>query len=129
MIQRFIELGEGYSDLYELIAIAQTNRDRVYRFIRIDTVVQHQQMTSFIVVLTPATPGKLMPLYICREGIPQPEWKPNQRYTLFENMVQSFDIPLMKIEVKSSDTFEEKELYYQYLIGVLRMNHFIPPLQ
>jgi hypothetical protein len=31
--------------------------------------------------------------------------------------------------VKPSTMFAEKELYFQHLIGILRMNRLIPPLQ
>lgn len=38
MIQRFIELGEGYSDLYELLEIAKTNKDRVSHMLQFETL-------------------------------------------------------------------------------------------
>ncbi|GAA3323027.1 hypothetical protein GCM10020331_045250 [Ectobacillus funiculus] len=37
MIQRFIELGEGYSDLYELLEIAKANRHRLAHMLAFHT--------------------------------------------------------------------------------------------
>ncbi len=38
MIQRFIELGEGYSDLYELLEIAKTNQERIAHMLQFETI-------------------------------------------------------------------------------------------
>ncbi|WP_088104983.1 DUF7147 family protein [Halalkalibacter urbisdiaboli] len=128
MIQRFIELGEGYSDIYELIEIAKSNKDRIHRFLRLDTTVGERKMTSTAVVLNPAAPGNLMPIYICREGIVNPDQKANQRYSLFLDCATDCGQTIHQLEIKNSQKFEEKDLFYQYLIGILRMNRFIPPL-
>jgi len=129
MIQRFIELGQGYSDLYELIEIAETNSHRLLHMLRFDTKIKDRVMSSLVVVLKPAEEGKFMPLYICREGIPQPEITPNQRYKLFEATANKLGKNIIPLEIKPSSTFQETELYFQYVIGLLRMNNFIPPLQ
>ncbi|OLO40775.1 methylthioribose kinase [Alkalihalophilus pseudofirmus] len=129
MLQRFIELGEGYSDLYELIEIAKSNQNRLHYLIRLDSTIDGQKVTSLVVALKPVEPGNYMPLYICREGIPQPEWKENKRFTLFETISNELNQEIVQLEVKPSTSFNEKTLYYQYIIGVLRMNHFIPPLK
>ncbi|HHY21311.1 MAG TPA: methylthioribose kinase [Bacilli bacterium] len=128
MIQRFIELGEGYSDIYELIDIAEARANRVHRLIRLDTNVDGKNVISLAVALTPIEPGHYMPIYFCREGIPNPDEKMNQRYELFSQLAKTLQKPITQIEVKPSTVFEEKTLYYQYLTGVLRLNHFIPSL-
>ncbi|WP_100404586.1 DUF7147 family protein [Bacillus solitudinis] len=128
MIQRFIELGEGYSDIYELVEIATQNKHRIHRLIRLETRIGNRNMVSLVVILNPATPGKLMPLYICREGIVSPDEKPNQRYDLFAACAEHCNQVIHQLEVKHSNQFEEATLYYQYLIGILRLNRFIPPL-
>lgn len=57
MIQRFIELGEGYSDLYELIELADSNAQRVKRFIALKTVIKEQEVCSLAITMTrPANP-------------------------------------------------------------------------
>ncbi|MFC0473056.1 methylthioribose kinase [Halalkalibacter kiskunsagensis] len=129
MIQRFILLGEGYNDLYELLELASSNQSRIHMLLRLDTTINDQEKSSLVLILHPAVPGKMMPLYLCLEGINSPNRKQTERYRLFEQLSKQVDKPIHKLEVKSSDQFEEKDLYYQYLIGVLRMNRYIPPLQ
>ncbi|GAE33833.1 DUF7147 family protein [Halalkalibacter akibai] len=129
MVQRFVLLGEGYNDLYELLEIAKSNRTRVHMLVRLDTKINNEEKSSLIVILQPATPGKMMPLYVCLEGIHNPDVKKSARYQLFEQLSEELSKPIHRLEVKSSNLFEEKELFYQYLIGVLRMNRYLPPLQ
>ncbi|WP_332689977.1 DUF7147 family protein [Halalkalibacter lacteus] len=129
MIQRFILLGEGYNDLYELLEIARSNHSRIHMLLRLDTKINHQEKSSLVLILHPAEPGKMMPFYLCLEGIHNPNSKPTERYRLFEQLSKQVEKTIHKLEVKSSDQFEENDLYYQYLIGVLRMNRYIPPLQ
>jgi hypothetical protein len=128
MIQRFIEFGEGYSDVYELIEIARTNQHRLKRLLALHTIKNGQQVTSLVVILEPVSPGNFQPLYICREGIPNPNEKPNQRYNLFNQLSKECDKTITELVIKPSNQFNENVLYYQYLIGILRMNHFIAPL-
>ncbi|GIN61404.1 hypothetical protein J27TS8_13970 [Robertmurraya siralis] len=128
MIQRFIELGEGYSDIYELIEIAKANKERLLHMMTYHTVIENKEVSSLVVILKPTIPGDFQPLYICREGIPNPNKKPNKRYQLFQQAATELKKEIIELEVKPSVQFSEKELYYQYLIGILRMNRYIPPL-
>ena len=129
MIQRFIELGEGYSDLYELIQLAKANQQRLSHMMALHTEIEGREVISLAIVLNPTDPGDFQPIYICREGIPNPNNIPNKRYDLFSSLSKELDKDIVELTVKSSNQFAEKELYYQYLIGILRMNRFIPPLQ
>lgn len=128
MIQRFIELGEGTSDIYELLALARANKERVAALLALETAIKGRDAVSLVVIMKPTDPGKFQPLYICREGIPNPHTVPNQRYRLFEDLALELGLPITGFAVKPSDLFAEKELYYQYLIGILRMNRNLPPL-
>ncbi|RIW27448.1 methylthioribose kinase [Bacillus salacetis] len=128
MIQRFIELGEGYSDLYELIELAHYNEQRIQHFLAFHTVVNDRPVTSLAVVLKPAR-EKFQPLYICREGIPDPNHVPNKRFELFEQAAKAQGREVIQMDVKPSSFFAEKDLYYQHLIAILRLNHYIPPMQ
>ncbi|RLQ95855.1 DUF7147 family protein [Falsibacillus albus] len=129
MIQRFIELGEGYSDLYELFEIAKANKHRLSQMLAFHTMINGKAVTSLTVVLTPTNPGDFQPLYICREGIPNPNVIPNKRFDLFKATASELNGKVIEMDVKPSTTFNEKELYYQYLIGILRLNHLIPPMK
>jgi hypothetical protein len=129
LIQRFIELGEGYSDIYELLEIAKANQHRLAHMLALHTVKKGNPVTSLVVVLEPTDPGEFQPLYICREGIPNPNVKQNKRYEMFEQLAAELNKQIIAMTVKPSTMFAEKELYFQHLIGILRMNRLIPPLQ
>lgn len=129
MIQRFIELGEGYSDIYELIETTKYNKKRVAQLLALHTKIDAKEKTSLVVVMQPTDPGKFQALYLCREGIPNPTITPNKRYELFKDLAEDLQKQIIEINVKPSSMFNEKELYYQYLIGIFRLNHLIPPLQ
>ncbi|WP_026566348.1 DUF7147 family protein [Bacillus sp. UNC41MFS5] len=129
MIQRFIELGEGYSDLYELLELINANQHRLQHLLALHTKIEGKELTSLVVILKPTDPGKFQPLYICREGIPNPNYCPNKRYDLFAQTAAAYNKQMHELSVKPSSTFYEKELYYQYLIGILRLNHYLLPLQ
>lgn len=129
MIQRFIELGEGYSDIYELFEIAKSNQQRVSKLIALHTKVKEINVSSLIVTMHPTNPGNFQALYICREGVPTPNFKVNKRYELFEELAESLNKEIIQVDVKPSTMFNELELYYQHLIGILRLNHYIPPLK
>lgn len=129
MIQRFIELGEGYSDLYELIEIANTNKHRLVHLMAFHTTIDTKELSSLAVVLEPTDPGHFQPIYICREGVPNPEKKPNKRYDLFKQLADEMGKEIITFKVKPSSVFAENELYYQHLIAILRLNHYIPPMQ
>ncbi|YCI78484.1 methylthioribose kinase [Bacillus sp. R1-10] len=128
MIQRFIEIGQGYSDIYELLEVGRNQKHRVARLLAMHTTINDKKVTSLVIVMEPTDPGKFQPLYICREGIPNPHATKNKRYELFENLAEELDRPIIEIDVKSSVLFAEIELYYQHLIGILRMNRYLPPL-
>lgn len=124
MLQRFIEIGDGYSDLYELMEIAKTNSNRVESLISLETKKNNKIITSVVVVLKPVMPSNFQPLYICMEGIP----KDSKRWKLFESIGSELNKEIFKLEVKHSDSFNERELYFHYIIGVLRMNRMIKSL-
>lgn len=127
-MQRFIELGEGYSDIYELIELGKASRNRISFVLALKTKKKDKEVVSLAIILKPTDPGNFQPIYICREGIPNPEAIPNTRYKLFENFAAEIEKQIITLEVKSSDQFAENDLYYQYLIGILRMNRYLPPL-
>jgi hypothetical protein len=129
VIQRFIELGEGYSDLYELIETARANRHRLVHLMAIHTKMNEKEVSSLLVVLKPTNPGNFQALYICREGISNPHILKNKRFDMFKELADELDKTIIEFDAKPSTMFAEKELYFQYLIGILRLNHYIPPLQ
>ncbi|MDQ0206466.1 DUF7147 family protein [Alkalicoccobacillus murimartini] len=128
MIQRFIELGEGYGDFYELLELATSNKNRIYRFIQIETTINKQKRVSLAVVLHPAAQGGFMPIYFCREGISIKSGQSSKRITQFSELATQLQQDIRQLEVRPSVDFPDPELYKQYLIGILRVNHCLPPL-
>lgn len=129
MQQRFIELGNGYTDLFELIELAKANRHRLHGMLALHTIVADQAVTSPVLILKPTDPGEFQALYVCLEGIPDPRVQPNKRYSLFAETAATLGADIVELEVRPSSSFSDKTLFYQYLIGILRMNRLIAPLQ
>ena len=69
MIQKFIELGSGFTDLYEWIEILNRNQDRIVHIFAFTSHHNNRQYLSYAIALTPTQPGDFQPIYICREGI------------------------------------------------------------
>lgn len=128
MRQKFIELGEGYSDFYELIELGERMSDRIVHAIAFYAEKNEQSVCSLALVMSPGREAKFLPIYICREGIPNPHEKPNQRFTRFQTMAEQAGKGVAEFTIKPSNVFPEIELYYQHLIGILRTNKFLPPL-
>ncbi|ANU10454.1 hypothetical protein A1A1_04207 [Planococcus antarcticus DSM 14505] len=126
MNQRFIELGEGYGDIYELRELITSNQQRfTYGFVFISTNPQGQDVLSIAAAFKPASEGNFMPIYICREGIPVD----SKRLKVFEQAVAQIEHTPIKMEVKHSSVYADRKFYYNHLISVLRLNHYIPPMQ
>lgn len=126
MNQRFIEMGEGYGDIYELLELISTNSGRLIRGLVFTTESRTgKPVTSVAAVFSPAGESNFMPIYICREGIP-PESK---RLALFEQAILAAERDVIRMDVKPSSVFSDPKLYYNYLTGILRLHHLLPPLQ
>ncbi|HWI47570.1 MAG TPA: methylthioribose kinase [Rummeliibacillus sp.] len=128
MIQQFIELGEGYGDIYELCELMKTNKHRISRTFIFTATDGDKKVASIVAAFEPVGDSKFTPIYICREGIPYSTEKPSKRLEIFEETVKEVDQLLITLDVKHSSIYAEKELYYQYLIGILRLYHYIPSL-
>lgn len=126
MIQRFIELGEGYGDIYELRELMLTNRSRfMHGFVFVSKDMDGKTVLSVAAAFKPAEQGNFMPLYICREGIPEN----SKRLELFEEAVKELGGLPIFMDVKHSTVYADRKFYFSHLISVLRLNHYIPPMQ
>ncbi|RWZ60716.1 methylthioribose kinase [Halobacillus fulvus] len=128
MIQKFIELGEGYADIYELLELGDRMPDRIQHAIAFYSEKNGNPVASLALVMKPGRAKKFQPIYMCREGIPNPHEKENQRFTLFKEMAAKAGKEVVEFTIKPSTIFPETELYYQHLIGILRTNKFLAPL-
>ncbi|MBB4824044.1 hypothetical protein HNO89_001264 [Sporosarcina luteola] len=127
--QRFIELGEGFSDVFELVELIKSNAPRLHRTFIFSATTEKGEVLSLAAAFYPAGDGHFMPIYICREGILQKEEEMPKRRLLFEQAsAENGCVPVL-IDLQHSSSFAEPSLYYQYIIGILRLNHLLPPLQ
>jgi hypothetical protein len=126
MIQRFIELGEGYGDIYELRELISTNSHRFMQsFIFASKDSNGKPVLSVAAAFNPTDEGNFMPIYLCREGIPEG----SKRLEIFERAIQELGQQPIRMEVKHSSVYAEKQFYFSHLIAILRLNHLIPPMQ
>ncbi|WP_188205688.1 DUF7147 family protein [Alkalibacillus aidingensis] len=129
MTQRFIKLGEGYGDVYELFTLIESMPNRVEHLLAFHTKKNDQEVTSLAVIFKPTTQGNFQPIYICLEGIPKPnDQKSNVRYDQFSKLSEQLGLTIIDLDVPPSSTYHEEELYYQQLTSILRLNHLLPPL-
>ncbi|MCM3756613.1 methylthioribose kinase [Sporosarcina aquimarina] len=127
--QRFIELGEGYSDIFELCELMTTNANRLERTFLFKTATKDGKPSiSLAASFTPAGEGGFYPIYICREGIPSNEGNVSKRQLMFEEAAASVGSKPVPVDLKHSSEFPETKLFYHYVTGVLRLNHLLPPL-
>ena len=128
LIQRFIELGEGYGDTFELCELARVNRERIYRAFIFTSTQHEKEHISIAIALKPVNDTNFFPIYICREGIPQSQPE-SKRLSAFKETLKDLQVEPIQISIKHSSTFADQHLFYQYIIGILRLNHYIPPFQ
>lgn len=128
MMQKFIELGEGYSDIYELLELAKRMPERIQHALAFYSEKEGKSVASLALIMKPGEEQKFQPIYICREGIPNPHEKENKRFDLFKETVMKADKKIIEFTIKPSTTFPEADLFYQYLIGILRTNKILAPL-
>ena len=129
LTQRFIELGEGFGDVYELCELITSNSHRLHKTFIFSSKTQTGQALSFAAAFEPAKESAFMPIYICREGIKQVDDIKPKRRLLFETAVEQAGSEPVFIELKNSSEFAETALFFQYVTGILRLNHLLPPLR
>lgn len=127
VIQRFIELGKGYSDIYELLELAENMPDRIEHYLAIHSVGKTKTVTSLAIIMKKTKQGEFQPIYICLEGLPDSTEVQSKRYQSFETTALKQGHKVIDLTVKSSEAFHEKELFYQYVTGILRMNRLLQP--
>ena len=107
LTQRFIELGEGYSDVYELCELITSNSHRLHKTFIFSSKTQTGQALSFAVAFKPAKESAFMPIYICREGTKQVDNIKPKRRLLFETAVEQAGSEPIFIDLKNSSEFAE----------------------
>ncbi|GAA0494868.1 hypothetical protein GCM10008986_21870 [Salinibacillus aidingensis] len=125
MMQRFIPLGNGYSDIYELMYIGRAMPERVRHMLVLHPFDENNPEASLALVMKPTNPGNFQPIYICLEGVPIP----SKRYDLWRELADELQHDVIELTVSPSGKFSDQEIFFQHLIGILRTNHYLPRLQ
>lgn len=123
--QRFIELGEGMGDVFELCELIRSNTSRLHRAFIFTT--GDGGVLSLAAAFTPSGESRFMPIYICREGIPA-DGKESARVTRFRESVTAAGAVPVTVEVRLSKDFSDRDQYFRHILGILRLNHLVPPL-
>ncbi|MEJ7141950.1 hypothetical protein WL220_12250, partial [Staphylococcus capitis] len=53
----------------------------------------------------------------------------NKKFDMINQKAEEYDIPVLGIDVQPPEAFHDNDLYFNYLISVLRLQRWIPPLQ
>jgi len=126
MIQKVIELGPGFSDLYELMMLIRTNRHRLRHILRIESEIADRIAVSFAAAFDPAPPSSFQPVYLCREGIRIKPGESNQRIAAMEACAQEVNKPIIVLRTKPSTAYADPQKYYMHLIALLRSGRYLP---
>ncbi|WP_186577572.1 DUF7147 family protein [Aquibacillus kalidii] len=119
-MQRFIELGEGYTDIYELFELIEYMSERVEHFVVLEATHKDGVLYTLAIVMKPTKIGNFQPIYVCLEGIRKSS--ANKRLELFQEMAAKHNQQIKYISVKTSDSFHDRYLYYNYLLGIFQIN-------
>ncbi|NGP44362.1 methylthioribose kinase [Bacillaceae bacterium SIJ1] len=124
MNYKVIHLGEGYNDVYELLEVARTNRQRLRHFLTLTATTPEESNPyySLAMILAPASGARFQPVYICREGIRSLSSK---RFADFKRLAEDLGLPTIELEVKKSDAFYDLAQYDAYLLGALKVNRML----
>jgi len=128
LIQRIIELGKGYGDIYELCEQARLNKDRIHRAFIFSSKKDGKEYHSIAIALKPTNAANFFPIYMCGDGIPNVQ-PISKRLSHFIETLDELQLKAVHLDIRHSSSFADSDLFYQYLIGILRLNHFIPPLE
>lgn len=119
-MQKYIELGRGYAEIFELEQLIQYNKPRIDKAI---LLTHGETPATFLLIMQPAR-DHFQAVYTIYKGISMSE--PQKKLSLIKSWLKDADIQLVTFDTKHPDEFYEPEQYYQYITGILRLNHLIP---
>lgn len=124
-MQKYIELGTGYAEIFELEQLICYNKPRIDKAI----MLKHgDDQATFLLVMNPVK-DHFQAIYSIFKGIPVRPDGPQKKYELIRHWLDEASIQLIEIDTKHPDEFFDKELYYQYVTGILRLNYLLPNMK
>lgn len=122
-MQKFITLGEGYGDIFELETLIEYNHPRIVRGLFLHS---GSTPSTFLLVMSPVR-GNFQAIYTIYQGVPVRDGT-GKKYDMINSWCTGKDIPVTEMTSRNPDDFHEREQFYRYITGVLRLNHLLPPL-
>ncbi|SCS48192.1 DUF7147 family protein [Staphylococcus caeli] len=129
MKQSFIKLGEGLTDLFEFNTLIEYNHQRIQHIVFFHSPKFENQRSSVAIIMQPTSEQHFQAMYIMVNAIQYPYPTTNKKFDLIQNQAAQFHVDVKEVDVQPPHTFHDNELYFNYLISVLRLQRWIPPLQ
>lgn len=127
--QSFIVLGEGLTDLFEFQALIEYNHPRIAHIVCFHTPLSDAQKSSVAIIMEPTRERHFQAMYIMMNAFPYPYPNSNKKFELITQWANDYNITVKGVDVQPSDAYYTQDAYFQYLISVLRLQRWIPPLQ
>ena len=129
MKQSFIKIGEGLTDLFEFTTLIEYNHTRINRIVYFHTPHSEKQLSSVAIIMNPTVEKHFQAMYIMTNALKYPYPEGNKKFNMINSAAENYDIPVVGIDVQPPDVYPDLALYFNYLISVLRLQRWIPPLQ
>lgn len=123
-MQKFITLGEGHGDIFEIETLIEYNHPRIDRALFLHT---EDAPSTFLLIMKPVR-GNFQALYTIYQGIPFNNEGTGMKYQMLKKWCDEKNIKVIEFSTRNPNDFHEKEQFFQYITGVLRLNHLLPPL-
>lgn len=129
MKQAFIQLGEGLTDLFEFTTLIEYNHARIEHIVYFHTPIFDKQLSSVAIIMKPTQGQHFQAMYIMVNAVKYPYPYSNKKFNLINEQAARFNIDVKEIDVQPPEHFHSNSIYFNYLISVLRLQRWIPPLQ
>ena len=129
MKQSFIVLGHGLTDLYEFKTLIEYNHQRIERLVFFHTPKSKEKRSSVALVMKPTEGRYFQGIYIMLDALRYPYPESNRKYELIQSFAKPYQIEMVGVDVHAPEEYPELELYFNYLKSVLRLQHWLPPLE
>ncbi|BFL68124.1 DUF7147 family protein [Staphylococcus capitis] len=129
MKQSFIKIVEGLTDLFEFTTLIEYNHPRINRIIYFHSPQSEKQLSSVAMIMNPTSGNHFQAMYIMVNALNYPYPDGNKKFDIINTEAEKYDIPVVGIDVQPPETYPDLDLYFNYLISVLRLQRWIPPLQ
>ncbi|MCE0454647.1 MULTISPECIES: hypothetical protein [Staphylococcus] len=129
MKQSFIVLGEGLTDLFEFNTLIEYNHLRINKIVYFHTPQSSKQLSSVAMIMNPTSGNHFQAMYIMLDALKYPYPDSNKKFELINNQANQYNVPIFGIDVQPSEAFHTLDQYFKYLISVLRLQNWIPPMQ